>query len=93
MILGRIATTTTGRRGVMTTTTTPTRRRRATTRGGTDGDGEEHDYDEGCDNDGEERDDDNKIIINLIIIYSICVRCQSFTLICFPYVGSEKLRA
>ena len=61
------------------TTTTPTRRRRAKTTGGTDDDGEEHDDDEGCDNDGEELDNDNKIIINLIIIYSICVRCRQST--------------
>ena len=62
-------------------------------RGETDDDGEEHDYDNGCNNDGEERDDDNKIIINIIIIYSICVRCRRFTQICFPYIGPEKLRA
>ena len=51
------------------------------------------DDNEECDKDGEEHHDDNNIIINLIIIYSIYVRCRQSTVgVVTIYVSRERER-
>ncbi len=56
-------------------------------------DNEERDNDEECDKDGEECDEDNNTIINIIIIYSIYVRCRQSTVdVVAIYVSRERER-